>query len=221
MEEAERLAWLWTDPAGAVKNVYIDQINDADKAALRELAKDRRTIIDVGTFCGASAEALLEGQPDDGKLITIDMFGGPVGHESVRLPAGMILQRVLERLAPWGPRVSVLVGVSPAVAAWFPRASADLVFLDAAHDYEAVKADIQGWLPAVKPDGLIAGHDLDKEVFLATAEFVEEHKHLDISFNNLHCGVAQALKDTFTRVEIINEPKCTVWCAKPEWVRAG
>jgi Methyltransferase domain len=41
----------------------------------------------------------------------------------------------------------------------FPRASCDLVLIDAAHDFDSVDADIQAWLPAVKPGGILAGDD--------------------------------------------------------------
>jgi len=37
--------------------------------------------------------------------------------------------------------------------------SLDFVYIDAGHDYESVKADIQAWLPKIKPNGIIAGDD--------------------------------------------------------------
>lgn len=49
--------------------------------------------------------------------------------------------------------------------------SLDFVFIDAAHDYESVKKDIQAYFPKMKSTGVIAGHDYNMGVKDAVDEF--------------------------------------------------
>lgn len=40
-----------------------------------------------------------------------------------------------------------------------PEGSCALVFIDADHRYEAVRADIRAWIGKVRAGGILAGHD--------------------------------------------------------------
>lgn len=50
----------------------------------------------------------------------------------------------------------------------------DCVYIDGAHDYENVKADILAWLPKVKKGGFICGHDFHAKKFPGVIRAVRE-----------------------------------------------
>jgi methyltransferase family protein len=77
---------------------------------------------------------------------------------------------------------------STKVAASRADYSCDVVFIDALHDYLNARADIEAWLPKIKPGGLICGHD---------------------AFDD---GVRRALEDVFgPREEILQHGPGGIW----------
>ena len=53
----------------------------------------------------------------------------------------------------------------------------DIVYIDASHDYESVKNDLNHWYPKVKSGGIICGDDYSKywkEVIVAVDEFFSQ-----------------------------------------------
>ena len=62
---------------------------------------------------------------------------------------------------------------------YYPNESIDMIYLDGSHLYEDVKRDLNDWLPKLKHNGIIAGHDMiDHESFgviKAVEEFLKEH----------------------------------------------
>lgn len=67
-----------------------------------------------------------------------------------------------QRLEPWKNRVTVVRAFSVDAAAQVPDRSLDFVYLDAAHDFASVAADLRAWAPKVKVGGIVAGHDYIK-----------------------------------------------------------
>ena len=65
----------------------------------------------------------------------------------------------MKRAAMFPGRAFIREGWSTDIAAYIPDGSLDLVFLDADHSYDGVRADIEAWLPKVRNGGWIGGHD--------------------------------------------------------------
>ena len=204
-----------------------NQITEADRAALGGLARDRMLVIDVGTFTGASAKAMLLAMPEAGRLITIDLFQEPTamiesGFGPPEVWSGSRMFKVAQaRLASFGERATIICGRSPGVAALLASEIADLVFIDAAHDYDSVVADIQAWSRVVRPGGLIAGHDFDKPALGMAEEQVRGTMHLEIdSKTNVHTGVAAAVVGCFRKINLA-ENESTIWWAPKEWLKTA
>ena len=64
-----------------------------------------------------------------------------------------------ERVEPWKSRLTFLRRTSKGAAPTVDDNSQDLIFIDAAHDYDSVLEDIGLWVPKVKTGGILAGHD--------------------------------------------------------------
>lgn len=69
-------------------------------------------------------------------------------------------------------------------ATGFADGSLDFVWLDAGHDQASVKADIEAWLPKVKPGGVLGGDDWPME---GVARAVRETLGADITLRGENC----------------------------------
>jgi hypothetical protein len=57
------------------------------------------------------------------------------------------------------PELHVVRAPSVEASKLFPKEYFDLVFIDGDHTYKAVMQDIEAWLPLVKSEGILSGHD--------------------------------------------------------------
>jgi hypothetical protein len=73
--------------------------------------------------------------------------------------------------------IKVIKGDSLRVAQSMDPQEFDIVFLDAGHDYQAIKTDLMAWAPHVANSGVLCGHDFSlvfPDVMRAVTEFVED-----------------------------------------------
>ena len=106
--------------------------------------------VEVGTFLGRSLSCILPFVVNNGcELTAVDLWPRDTF---------TIFNANMDALG-FTNKFKTLRMASLAAAKLFDDRSLDFVFIDAAHDYESVKADILAWRPKVRLGGTLAGHD--------------------------------------------------------------
>ena len=113
--------------------------------------------VEVGAWKGKSVVYLADRLKDLGKNFAPDCVDSFKGDDDTG--KSDILAEFMANTQSRG--IGYTVGDSAASAQWHPDKGLDGIFIDAAHDYESVKADIAAWLPKLKPGGFFGGHDID------------------------------------------------------------
>lgn len=126
-----------------------------DVCTLHELARmlpENPVIVNIGACFGTSAISFLEARAD-AYVFSVDI--APCQDETHHIALAGLDK-------PY--RCVRVLGPSQTVGLQFAPASVDMVFVDGAHDYEAVRDDIAAWKPVVKDGGLLVFHDYDKPI---------------------------------------------------------
>ena len=135
-------------------------------------------LIEIGVYQGRSlcTLATLAKEADKRqRVLGVDHFRGPhsgrLKMEAARIEAERNLERCAYRFA------ELWVTWSTLAATRLPDESVDFLFVDGSHDYHSVREDLAAWLPKMKPTGIMAGHDYERD------------------------GVQRAIHETFEEVE--------------------
>jgi glycosyltransferase involved in cell wall biosynthesis len=149
---------------------------------------DGDTFVEVGVWLGRSIVFLaqeLKRQRKKVSLIAVDTFKGeqdqPDHVAYVEQAGGSIRSLFEENIKRCGvaDMITIIEGDSAESASKLQDKSCFGVFIDAAHDTESVKRDIQAWLPKVQKFGIICGHDADyKPVVEGVAAVIPDAKLL-------------------------------------------
>ena len=130
--------------------------------------------VELGVNFGETTCALSRSLPDLVTIIGVDPY---INYSELRSTAdrGKSYSRLLANLSSLDQtqnKVSLIRLPSHMAADLFVDEIFDWIFIDANHRYAYVKADLQSWLPKVKKEGVIAGHDYNhNEVRAAVAWF--------------------------------------------------
>ena len=131
---------------------------------LAEQAARRKTIVEVGSWMGRSTRAMADNT--EGMVLAVDTWAGSKDSDDETIhneilkdkPEDWLLQEFLKNMQGcnnvYTYRMPSLDG-----AREFKDDSFDMIFLDAGHDYDSIKADILAWGPLVAEGGLLCGHD--------------------------------------------------------------
>lgn len=157
--------------------------------AVDDLLPPRPMCVEIGILNGDFSEMILD-TLYPALLMLIDPF--EVGGESYS--SGLTTaysgednhDKVEERFKG---RLNVVIGrnYSYNVVKRMEDKSISFCYHDASHLYEDLKRDLNEWLPKMKDDGIISGHDYlefeDFGVIQAVNEFMEEHGFEMVVFN--------------------------------------
>lgn len=146
---------------------------------------DSGHFVEIGTYRGKSAAYLGVEIYNSGKKIkvdTIDNYNISIDNSANSIGAYSISCKNLQLLSHI---VNVVNMESTLAAKQYLDNSLELVFIDASHDYDSVKKDIEAWLPKIKKGGIISGDDYGWEgVKKAVNELIPEAKPIGIKDSN-------------------------------------
>ncbi len=122
------------------------------------------TVVEIGSWLGKSSSFFADNKKPNQKLICVDTWRGSTdelkGNHTLATKADVyeIFKKNM------GDReYTPIQKPSKEASLMFKDKSLDAVFIDAQHTYEAVKEDLECWLPKIKDTGYICGHDVQHQ----------------------------------------------------------
>jgi hypothetical protein len=134
-------------------------VSAIEQLFLADLVRSKRCIVEVGVFEGATSQLFCREMEPTGKLYLVDPFFPEVRLERLW---GVSFTRFVatKTVRPWQDRVTFVREPSVAAAAILPlQDRAELIFIDARHDYDSVLEDFRCWSPMLAKGAVMAFHD--------------------------------------------------------------
>ena len=145
------------------------------------------TIAEIGVWKGKSISylgVLVKNSNKDIKIYAVDTWGKletEKYHSDGCFLDDNLYKEFIKNIEPLSDVVIPCRGTSLEICQTFPNNYFDIVFIDACHDYECAYSDIINWLPKVKTNGIIAGHDIGfPGVSKAIAEILKPKYNINV-----------------------------------------
>lgn len=116
--------------------------------------------VEVGSYKGKSSAFLAVEIANSGKaieLLCVDTFKNQDCPTMEDKP-GDNLETFMSHMGKF-PFMTALRAYSEQAASYYDNETFDFIFIDASHDYDNVKKDIEAWYPKLRPGGIMGGHD--------------------------------------------------------------
>ena len=163
------------------------------KEILAKVHGDR--FLEIGCWTGHSTSYIAEELRNRHgfEMVVIDTFRGSVGTE-IGEPENHvgIREKFSNNMTKLGLRhyIHIYQGRSCDMVHNFPNSFFNFIFIDGSHMYEDIKLDLDLYLPKMRYNGIIAGHDFESFTYKSSSLHLE-------SDEGKHHGVIKAVTEKF------------------------
>lgn len=139
-----------------------------------KLIRPNSIMVEIGCYAGESTKVFAD-CPNIKKLYAVDPWVenyDPEVTPKLKLTLKEAKEKFDNTMAEFNPNyVVVLQMTSEEASKKFKDKSIDIVYIDGDHRYEAVKKDIELWMPKLKDDGILSGHDFHYQSVLKAIQY--------------------------------------------------
>jgi len=169
-----------------LRNAYsiTSHLTEKERYVLFNLAKEKKTILEIGSYVGASAACFGAAVKDSGKckIYCIDTWNNDAMTEGKK----ETYQLFMENIKPFQKDIVPVRGFSTEVIEQISGSTdhLDLLFIDGDHSYEGVKADWESYKSFLRKGSIVVFHDFGwaegvKRVIMEDViPIVSNHKNL-------------------------------------------
>lgn len=136
---------------------------------LLDATPEKGIFVELGAYKGKSTSFIVTEIVNRNRNIqfyTVDTFEGDSGSTDKKeveaykqVNVSKMYEEFKENTKHLSDRLQTIIGKSNEAAEYFEDNSVDVIFIDAGHSKEAVLKDIKAWLPKMKNNSIMAGHD--------------------------------------------------------------